>query len=106
MAGLISLDSNNHCPAFPSKIVDYSRAALPILVIDNNNPSIEEFVSSREIGYYVNHADIENLKRAITTLANDKHQKRKLSENSKQCFVKDFDPMKASISILPESTSA
>jgi len=91
MAGFVSLDGDTGCPSFPSKIVDYTRAGLPVIVIDNTSSALNDFIESRGIGFYLNPDDISGLEAALSLLASDVSAKQQMSENSNRVFLEDFD---------------
>lgn len=92
MAGFISLDKNTHCPSFPSKIADYLRAGLPVIAIDDLNPSIKSFIENNQIGFYIRSDDESQLNAALSTLHLDQKAKQQISQNSLNCFKSLFTP--------------
>lgn len=101
MAGFVSLDDTLGCPSFPSKLVDYMRAGLPVVVMDCLNPAIKAFVTANKIGFYVHPEDDQSVFFAISQLAIIDGQREKISKNSRECFVRQFNVDRASTLILP-----
>lgn len=100
LAGLISLDKTAKCPSFPSKIVDYLRAGLPVIAIDDLNLSLASFIRFNNVGYYVSSDDSELLSESIKKIYFDKQFRSQISQNSLECFTKKFNPALPSDLIL------
>jgi len=103
MAGFISLEAGTGCPSFPSKIVDYARAGLPVLAVDNSNPGFRDFIESRGIGCYIPSGDAKALEAALSLLAGDADARRRMSENSRRVFHEEFDARRVASLIAPRS---
>jgi glycosyltransferase involved in cell wall biosynthesis len=104
MAGFISLEANTGLPAFPSKIVDYTRAGLPVIVVDNSNPAFKDFIESRGIGCYINCGDFKGLETAISFIVGNPDERGRMSENSRRVFEEEFDASRVASLIVPRST--
>ena len=100
MAGFISLEPNTECPNFPSKIVDYTRAGLPILVLDNSNPGLKNFIETRCIGYYIDCGDSKALEKALSSLVVNQEKRLLLSQNSRRVFDEEFDARRVASLIM------
>lgn len=103
MAGFISLEADTGCPSFPSKIVDYTRAGLPILVVDNSNPAFKDFIESRDIGRYINCGDTQGLENAVSFLVGNPIARKSMSENSRRVFNEEFVASRVASLIVPRS---
>lgn len=91
-AGVISLESSINCPSFPSKIVDYLYCGLPVIVLDDNNPSLQRFITENEIGYYIHPGDKNFMKDCITDLFGNNNKQDSMSHNSKNIFNETMSP--------------
>lgn len=91
LAGLVSLDVGNKCPSFPSKIVDYTRSGLPLIVLDSENASIQEFVEKNGIGFYIHPDEEDRIFSSILKLSSDDRLRQEMSDKSFSCYTRDFN---------------
>lgn len=70
--GLILLDRRFSIPNFPSRMLAYMEAALPILAATDSHTDIRSVVCESSLGLWVHHGDIDGFMAAIDRLYSDK----------------------------------
>lgn len=71
-AGLILLNPNFRVPNYPSKLLTYLNAKLPIIAFTDKNNEIANVINSFNLGYWSDYNDIEN---CVSILNNFKHKR-------------------------------
>jgi glycosyltransferase involved in cell wall biosynthesis len=68
--GLIFLDRRFTIPNFPSRLLSYMEAAIPIVACTDRNSDVREVIEENSLGYWCEHGDLEAFKYLIGKLRN------------------------------------
>ena len=79
--GMICLDHRFTIPNFPSRLLSYMQAKLPVLAITDNNTDIGRVITRGEFGWWVESNDAYKVRRIIEQILTDERIKYK-SDNS------------------------
>ena len=78
--GMIFLDHRFTIPNFPSRLLSYMQAKLPVLAVTDPNTDIGKVIETGAFGYWCESNDSENFKRIVVEiLASDLTEKRERS---------------------------
>jgi glycosyltransferase involved in cell wall biosynthesis len=88
--GLIMLNSNFTIPNYPSRILSYMNAKLPIIAITDLVTDIRSLVIDNQIGYWTEFGNLESFLDIISKIS-PKKQNTSLSTNSFNYLINHFD---------------
>lgn len=88
--GLIFLNFRFTVPNFPSRMLSYMQASLPILAATDKSSDVRNVLEKGEFGVWCQSDDIVGFKNCIEMLTNPFFCKE-LGENSKKYLVENFD---------------
>jgi len=86
--GLIFLDSRFTIPNFPSRILSYMQASMPVLAATDKNTDIGKVIEKGQFGYWCESSSIEKFSEKVQLLCNEEIRKtmgnnaRKYLENN------------------------
>ncbi|MBN2013000.1 glycosyltransferase [candidate division KSB1 bacterium] len=83
------LDYTNHRYGFPNKIFEFM--ASQTAIIYNNLPNYRRVLADHDIGLCVDSSNIDNLSRAMETLAHDPELRKRLGQNGRALFLEKFN---------------
>jgi len=98
--GLITLDAKLKTFNYPSKMLGYMDAGLPILGSVNPGNSLKELIEDAAAGQVRINGDDEGLRRAALELAMDAQLRRSAGENARRLLAGRFSAAAAADTIL------
>ena len=109
-AGLVCTVRDVDVPTFPSKIIDYLRAGLPVVASVEASTDFAAFVEKEGLGVSCLAGDAEGLRAAVSSLIADAQRLAKMRRAARRCLEEVFDVRLAARSIVtafaaPESPS-
>ncbi|TCI57453.1 glycosyltransferase WbuB [Exiguobacterium sp. SH1S21] len=96
--GLVFLDHRFTIPNFPSRILSYMQAAMPIIVSSDRNTDIGKITTEGKFGYSCSSQDIEGFNVLLGRL-NSKTLRTQMGKNSRQYLENNYNS-KVSYSII------
>lgn len=81
--GLLFLDKRFTIPNFPSRILSYMEASMPVLAATDSNTDIGEVIIKGEFGYWSKSNDLESFNEKLEQLCNEK-LRESLGENARK----------------------
>ena len=97
-AGLIFLDHRFTIPNFPSRLLSYMSAGLPVLACTDKNSDIGKVITEGQFGWWCESSDAMNFKETVYTALNNMNQK--MCENAYQYLVNEYNSEKAYNTIM------
>lgn len=88
--GLILLSDKYNYPQFPSRLLGYLNAKIPVLCAINKNTDIGEVVEKNKVGISSIHGDIESFKDAVYKLSENKNIRKTMGENGFKLLQKEY----------------
>ncbi|WP_340106957.1 glycosyltransferase family 4 protein [Rhodohalobacter sp. 8-1] len=82
--GVVLLSSKYNVPQFPSRLLGYLEASMPVFCAVNSGTDLGDIVENAGCGISVNHGDREAMKNAILKLTNDEELRSDLASNSRK----------------------
>lgn len=98
--GLIFLDKRFTIPNFPSRLLSYMQASMPILAATDVNTDIGQVIEKGEFGYWCESSDINQFNKKVQQLCNEELRK-KLGTNARR-YLEDNYTAKHSYEIIME----
>ncbi|MBA5730203.1 glycosyltransferase family 4 protein [Aerococcaceae bacterium INB8] len=80
--GLIFLDHRFTIPNFPSRLLSYMQASLPVIAATDKNTDIGQIIEENEIGYWNESTDVEAFNNNLLKLT-DKNMREKFGKNGR-----------------------
>ncbi len=87
--GLIFLDNRFTIPNFPSRLLSYMQAAIPVLAATDINTDIRQTIEEGDFGLWCESGDLNFFNTHVNKLC-DKNLRMKLGENARRYFEKNF----------------
>lgn len=87
--GLIFLDNRFTIPNFPSRLLSYMQASMPVLAATDPNTDIGELIEEGNFGYWCVSDNVETFNGLVIQLTNKKIQE-KLGENARRYLEKNY----------------
>lgn len=87
--GLIFLDKRFTIPNFPSRLLSYMQASIPVLAATDSNTDIGDIIQNGEFGYWCESGDVEKFNNLIGQL-NDKILRKELGVNARRYLEEKF----------------
>lgn len=88
--GLIFLDYRFTIPNFPSRLLSYMQAGLPVLACTDPNTDVGEVIVSGNFGWWCESNDVEVLNKVIENIMSDNVEFQYKKENSLKYLVENF----------------
>jgi len=88
--GLIFLSKNFTIPNFPSRILDYMDASLPVLAATDKNTDMGRIIATNQFGYWCESGDIESFNEYIDALSSAEHLRKSLGRNAKNFLINNY----------------
>ena len=91
--GLISLDYRFTIPNYPSRILTYLQAKLPILAITDTSTDIGLDIVSNDVGWWINNNNLKEFKETIYKILEELNEEKvdKKKINSYKFLENNFD---------------
>ena len=86
--GLIFLDHRFTIPNFPSRLLSYMQAGLPVLACTDSNTDIGKIIVEGEFGWWCKSDDVEKFVQIVKNIT--KIDYSAMSENSKEFLIKHY----------------
>jgi len=87
--GLIFLDKRFTIPNFPSRLLSYIQASMPVLAATDSNTDIGEIIEEGNFGYWCISDDVEKFNDLIIQLSNENLQK-KMGKNARRYLEENY----------------
>ncbi|WP_374055131.1 glycosyltransferase family 4 protein [Rossellomorea sp. FM04394] len=87
--GLIFLDSRFTIPNFPSRLLSYMQASMPILAATDNNTDIREVIEKGNFGKWCKSGELEEFNNHLSELCNVPKRK-KMGKNSRKFLENNY----------------
>jgi len=97
--GLIYLDYRFTIPNFPSRLLSYMNASMPVLAATDINTDLKDIILEGNFGCWCQSNDTKMFRDRILTLLNASLRNR-LGENARKYFLLNFTPKKAYNTII------
>lgn len=88
-AGLIFLDKSFTIPNFPSRLLSYMQASMPILAATDRNTDIGEVIEAGNFGYWCESGDLDAFKDRVRKLT-DKALREKMGRNARKYLEEHY----------------
>lgn len=99
--GMIFLDKRFTIPNFPSRILSYLQAKLPILVATDKNTDMGKVVVDYECGWWCESSDVKDIEKLVKQISVlDESTMKKRKENSWKLLCEKYDVKKAASEIV------
>lgn len=92
--GLIFLDKRFTIPNFPSRLLSYMQASLPILAATDKNSDLNYILEENKIGYWSESGDIDHFLSNLNELM-DSNKRMIMGKESKRFFEKNYSTEQA-----------
>lgn len=87
--GLIFLDKNFTIPNFPSRLLSYLQASIPVLAATDPNTDLGTIIEEGEFGYWTISNNVELFSDKLTKLC-DKNLRIKMGENGREYLINNY----------------
>lgn len=88
--GVICLDKRFTIPNFPSRLLAYMQAKLPILALTDSNTDIGRIAEQNKFGYWCVNGQNEKFNALCKLLCDDVEQRKLLGDNSKKYLMQNY----------------
>ncbi|RNF39628.1 glycosyltransferase family 4 protein [Planococcus salinus] len=89
--GLIFLDHRFTIPNFPSRLLSYMQASMPVLAATDPNTDIGQVIEDGKFGYWCESNDVEAFNHKVKKL-NDKILREELGKNARKYLEENYTP--------------
>lgn len=96
--GLIFLDKRFTIPNFPSRLLSYMQASMPILAATDKNTDIGEIIEEGQFGYWCESNNIEEFNRLLQKF-NDNDRRKQMGLNAR-CYLENNYTARHSYNII------
>ena len=87
--GLIFLDKRFTIPNFPSRLLSYMQASMPVIAATDINTDIKETIETGKFGFWCKSDDVDNFNKFVNILC-DKQIRLEMGSNSKKYLESNF----------------
>lgn len=87
--GLIFLDKRFTIPNFPSRLLSYMQASMPVLSATDSNTDIGKIIEEGNFGYSCISDDVEEFNDLVVQLSNKRLQKM-MGKNARRCLEENY----------------
>lgn len=87
--GLIFLDRRFTIPNFPSRLLSYMQASMPVLAATDVNTDIGKVIEKGEIGYWCESNDVKEFNKQVKKLC-DKNLRRRMGKKARRFLVENY----------------
>lgn len=87
--GLIFLDYRFTIPNFPSRLLSYLQASMPVIAATDPNTDIGEIIEKASAGYWCHSNDVESFSEKVHLLC-DEEKRHEMGGNSKKLFDENY----------------
>jgi glycosyltransferase involved in cell wall biosynthesis len=98
--GIVCTVRNVDVPTFPSKIIDYLRAGLPVVASVENSTDYGRFIEEAGVGLSVGAGDPRALVSAISTIVRDPEARKRMAEAGRRVLQERFDVQRIAARLL------
>eukprot|EP00130_Batrachochytrium_dendrobatidis_P008414 XP_006683289.1 hypothetical protein BATDEDRAFT_93055 [Batrachochytrium dendrobatidis JAM81] len=88
-AGLIFLDKRFTIPNFPSRLLSYMQASMPVLAATDTNTDIGQVIEHGEFGLWCMSNDVEEFNKKVQQLC-DKELRQRMGENARNYLEENY----------------
>ena len=96
--GLIFLDNRFTIPNFPSRLLSYMQASMPILAATDSNTDIGKIIEQGNFGHWCKSDDVQGFRNKIDEFLNE-NQRKVMGENSRE-YLENHYTVKHSYEII------
>lgn len=97
--GMIFLDYRFTIPNFPSRLLSYMQAGIPVLSCTDPNTDVGEYIEQNKIGFQCLSNDIMSFVSALDKFSNEE-ENLAMGERAQRCLKKDFDVKETYIAMI------
>ncbi|MDC3423484.1 glycosyltransferase family 4 protein [Aquibacillus sp. 3ASR75-11] len=87
--GLIFLDKRFTIPNFPSRLLSYMQASMPVLAATDLNSDIGKVIEQGQFGFWCQSSDVEHFNQKLPKLC-DKELIKKMGENAREYLEQNY----------------
>ena len=87
--GLIFLDKRFTIPNFPSRLLSYMQASMPVIAATDINTDIKETIETGKFGFWCKSDDVDNFNKFVNILC-DKQIRLEMGSNSRKYLESNF----------------
>ena len=87
--GLIFLDHRFTIPNFPSRLLSYMQASVPVLAATDPNTDIGQIIEQGEFGYWCESNDVQSFTQKVNELSNNK-TRQKMGDNARKYLEENY----------------
>lgn len=98
--GLIFLNHKFTIPNFPSRILDYLNAGLPVLAATDKNTDMGEIITRNNFGYWCESNDVNFFNNFANELSLNKDLRKKMGDNARNFLINNYTTKKSCEIIL------
>lgn len=88
--GLIFLDYRFTIPNFPSRLLTYMQASMPVVAATDTSSDIGQVITEGEFGFWCASNDLNTFNRFLEKL-NDKYLRREMGDNARKYLLDNYD---------------
>src|SRR5699024_10230515 len=96
--GLIFLDYRFTIPNFPSRLLSYMQASMPVLAATDRNSDVGEIIENGEFGYWCESSNVNAFNEKMNLLC-DSNIRERMGENGR-CYLEKNYTVKNSYDII------
>ncbi|MDF2540690.1 MAG: glycosyl transferase group 1 [Herbinix sp.] len=93
--GLIFLHQNSTVPNFPSRLLSYLTAKLPVIAAVDTATDIGTIVESAGCGFQAFHGNLQSFERAVKRIMSSKELRSEMGERGYQLFLTEYTAEKS-----------
>ena len=97
--GLIFLDHRFTIPNFPSRLLSYMQASIPILAFTDKNTDIGKVIEAGEFGYWAESGDLDGFQKCVDRMCSDPLLRETMGINARR-YLEDHYTVKHSYEII------
>ena len=97
--GLIFLDNRFTIPNFPSRLLSYMQASIPVLAFTDRSTDIGKVIEEGEFGYWSESGDLKGFRRNIALMCSDPELRETMGINARR-YLEDNYTVKHSYDII------
>jgi len=93
--GLILLSKSSSVPNYPSRLLTYLTAKIPIIAAVDTATDIGDIIEAANCGVKTEHGDILKFKHAVNRIMEAEDNRKQMGENGYQLFLEEYTTRKS-----------
>ena len=82
--GMIFLDKRFTVPNFPSRLLSYMQASIPVLAATDINTDIGQVIESGKLGFWCESGDLQAFNMRVQWLCDDENLRKQMGHNARK----------------------